>query len=459
MKLIREFDDFDWIRDTTPNFDEKNTPRVGDVLVCLPGYHNSPSDPYHNELEDPNCAGAGYAEGRIIVVKEVDIWSEGPEGKRLVVWPNEEESEMYWDYDDGEVCFECGIYGFALTYYTETLNESEVDDFDWVSDVTPTFYDFWENNLLEEGDILTLRGETSDIAGRPVFLDGAKCQIKKLKPHFLATKVMFDPETQRKIGVYNVTKLVDAEAELIVLDHQRGGSLEEAPSEPQLYESEVDDFDWANNRLINPWELGYDLVFFDEVPTRKDVEELIEMALTSRNLNRHSKKAWLETDTRNAIIRKIINRANLSNRGVYLIYYENMDRLLWGSGPIKEEHNKINKINYSNLIETNLTESDDPFQWIRDIQPPSFKDAVIGQTYDITTTRNLLDAIRECNDNEEIYLSKRAEVRDKDNLPYRDVFCGHEREDIVPALLLEFLNEEGWNITQFWVTEDMVQLH
>lgn len=456
MKLIREFDDFDWIRDTTPNFDENNTPGVGDVLVCLPGYHNSPSEPYNNEIEDPNCAGAGYADGRIIVVEEVDVLPDVPEGKRLVIWPDEDESQMYWDDDDGDGCFDCGIYGFALTYYTETLNESEEDD-----------------------------------------------------------------------------------------------------------------FDWTNNTLINPWELGYDLVFFDKVPTRKDVEELIEMALTSRNLNSNNKKGWLKTDTRNAIIRKIINRANLNNRGVYLIYDEDMDRLLWGSGTIAEEHNKIN---YSNLVETNLTESiddfewswtkdpinpwleydgiifdieprrdevneyiemalrtrddivnkdswttrreddisdiinyqkkynhcilgvdsiscltygtsggyysnrrlvnysqligmeplmesDDPLQWIRDIQPPTFKDAVIGQTYDITTKSNLFKAIKACGDNEEVYLSKRAEVRDKDNLLYNNIFCGHEREDIVPVLLLKFLDEEGWNISYFWVTEDMVQLH
>ena len=222
---------------------------------------------------------------------------------------------------------------------------------------------------------------------------------------------------------------------------------------------EFDDFDWANNTLINPWELGYDLVFFDEVPTRKDVEELIEMALTSRNLNSNNKKSWLKTDTRNAIIRKIINRGNLNNRGSYLIYDEDMDRLLWGSGTITEEYNKINKINYSNLIETNLTESDDPLQWIRDIQPPTFKDAVIGQTYDITTKSNLFKAIKACGDNEDMYFSKRATVIGRDNLPYGDAFCGHKREDEVPALLLEFLDEDGWNIAQFWVTEDMVQLH
>ena len=216
---------------------------------------------------------------------------------------------------------------------------------------------------------------------------------------------------------------------------------------------EFGDFDWANNTLINPWELGYDLVFFDKVPTRKDVEELIEMALTSHNLTGHNKKAWSKTDSRNANIRKIINRANLSNRGVYLILTE--DKLLWGSGASKEEYNKIN---YSNLIETNLMESDD-LDWIRDTQPPTFENAVIGQTCGITVTPLLLDAIRECGDTELIYLSKRAAVIDKSTVPYNSVFCDHERRDIVPALLLEFLDEDGLDIGRFWVTEDMIQLH
>lgn len=121
----------------------------------------------------------------------------------------------------------------------------EVDDFDWVSDVTPTFYDFWENDFLEEGDILTLRGETLDMDGMPVFLDGAKYQIKKLKRHFLSTMVMFDPETQRKIGVYNPTELVDADGELIVLDHQRGGTMDMGDN--VIREDDGDDFDWVRD--------------------------------------------------------------------------------------------------------------------------------------------------------------------------------------------------------------------
>ena len=337
MKLIREQDDFDWIRDTAPNFDENNTPGVGDVLVCLPGYHNSPSEPYNNEQEDPNCAGAGYAEGRIIVVKEVDISPNAPEGKRVIIWPDEDESQMYWDYDDGEVCFDCGIFGFALTYYTETLNESD-DEWAWTKDP------------------------------------------------------------------------------------------------------------------INPW-LEYDGIIFDIEPRRDEVNEYIEMALRTRDdiVNKDSWTVGRENDINDII--KYQKEYNFCILGV-----DNTSFLTYGTSGGYYSNRRL--VNYSQLIGVEpLMESEDPLQWIRDIQPPSFKDAVIGQEYDITTKPNLFKAIKACVDNENMYFSKRAKVIDKDNLPYNNIFCGHEREDIVPALLLEFLDEDGWNIAQFWVTEDMVQLH
>ena len=137
MKLIREFDDFEWAREIPLTFDENHRPSVGDVLVCLPGYNAEPEDGF-NESNDPNCAGRAYAEGRIIVVGEVDVFQHLPEGKRIVVWPDEEASERYWNYDDDEVCFDCGIYGFALTYYTDTLTESDEDNgLDWIINTDP----------------------------------------------------------------------------------------------------------------------------------------------------------------------------------------------------------------------------------------------------------------------------------------------------------------------------------
>ena len=133
----KEDDGFGWAREVLGTFDENNTPRVGDVLVCLPGYHAEPKEGVA-EKDDPNCAGRGYAEGRIIVVDSVDVWDDLPEGKRIIVWPDEEASERYWDYDDDEVCFDCGIYGFALTYYNNTLVESDEDNgLDWIINTDP----------------------------------------------------------------------------------------------------------------------------------------------------------------------------------------------------------------------------------------------------------------------------------------------------------------------------------
>jgi hypothetical protein len=130
--LTESTDDFDWIRDTVPAIDEYNPPKRGDVLICLPGYHADPNE--QSELDDPEAAGFGYANGRIIVVGEVEPNLHYPEGKRIVVWPDEEKSKLYWH--DDNVCEDCGIYGLALTYYMgDKLNES--DDFDWIRDIEP----------------------------------------------------------------------------------------------------------------------------------------------------------------------------------------------------------------------------------------------------------------------------------------------------------------------------------
>jgi hypothetical protein len=126
-KGLNESDDLDWIRDLTIRFDKNHLPKVGDVLICLPGYNGGPS----TEVE--RYAGAGYREGRIIVVEGV----EESHYHDPIIWPDAEKSKKYWD--EPMNFFECGIYHHALTYYTgENLNESEEkDDFDWIREIKP----------------------------------------------------------------------------------------------------------------------------------------------------------------------------------------------------------------------------------------------------------------------------------------------------------------------------------
>ncbi len=99
-----------WIRDIEPTItDINNPPMVGDVLICLPGFDDTD--------EDDDGGGGGYVEGRIIVVGSVDIWEFDHPGKQIIVWPDRVMSAEYWD--DYVGCFDCGIYGRALTYYKQ----------------------------------------------------------------------------------------------------------------------------------------------------------------------------------------------------------------------------------------------------------------------------------------------------------------------------------------------------
>jgi len=120
-KILRE-DEWDWARSIKPMFNINNQPRRGDVLICLPGFTDSG--------EGPNYAGAGYYEGRIIVVGDVAEYPDDEEEKQLVIWPDVDESRRWWnnDYHD---CYYCGVYGGYLKYYTKNINESEMADWEW----------------------------------------------------------------------------------------------------------------------------------------------------------------------------------------------------------------------------------------------------------------------------------------------------------------------------------------
>ena len=102
-------DEFDWIREVPSNISIENPPKEGDVLICLPGFVNNDNE--------KNGGGAGYAEGRIVVVSSVEILNNPVrEGMEIIVWPDEEESHKYWDVSRMD-CPDCGIYDRALTYY------------------------------------------------------------------------------------------------------------------------------------------------------------------------------------------------------------------------------------------------------------------------------------------------------------------------------------------------------
>ena len=138
----------------------------------------------------------------------------------------------------------------------------EINDFGWVDEINPTLFQYFKSGLLEVGDVLTVRGETLDSDGNPVFLDEGKYQIVKLsnshldvaRTKFLLSSVKFDIETQKKLDVYNQTDLIEEDMDLEVLDHQRNGTMD--MNENVLREDNEDDLQWI--RDIGP--IGVDLM-------------------------------------------------------------------------------------------------------------------------------------------------------------------------------------------------------
>jgi len=142
-------DEWDWVRELPVTIGPKNRPKKGDVLICLPGFEGYGES---DDEDDPNNGGSGYASGRIIVVGEITEFKSIEPGKKLVIWPDENESRKYWNSD--MYCFDCGIYGMALTYYNQSLTEST--GFEWIDDITP------EDIKFKVGDTIKVKNNGSE---------------------------------------------------------------------------------------------------------------------------------------------------------------------------------------------------------------------------------------------------------------------------------------------------------
>jgi len=117
---INESDDFDWIRDIKPRFLYGTTPKVNELVICLPGFSNKwDQENYDKAQDDPSYGGSGYVEGMVFKVDHVT------KGDRPVVW--------------GEDLAMGGVYADTLSYYTEPLNESEgeLDGLEWMDEIEP----------------------------------------------------------------------------------------------------------------------------------------------------------------------------------------------------------------------------------------------------------------------------------------------------------------------------------
>jgi hypothetical protein len=113
----------------------------------------------------------------------------------------------------------------------------------------------------------------------------------------------------------------------------------------------------------------------------------------------------------------------------------------------------------------NLNESDD-FDWIRDVEPNiSFYNVRVDEKYNVELTDEFYNALNQCFDGLEPYelmgykRTTNVRVISKRMMKHTDVYCYSENNNEVISLHLEFYNDNGTNIADhFWVTEEMVNL-
>ena len=128
----------------------------------------------------------------------------------------------------------------------------------------------------------------------------------------------------------------------------------------KIIREEMDDFTWVKDEPINPW-LQYSMIVFDVEPTRKEINDYIELALNTGRIS--NKEAW-ETG-REQDITGILEY--IRDYGGTILKIDQWGNLQYAD--ISYYNSSHNSIKYSQLVGKNLNESDDSLEWINDIKP------------------------------------------------------------------------------------------
>lgn len=215
-----------------------------------------------------------------------------------------------------------------------------------------------------------------------------------------------------------------------------------------------DDLDWIREIPDNPW-LVYDCIIFDIEPSREDVNKYIELALSTKIIN--NANSWEEG--RQVDIDNIM-RYKKKYGNSYLYISSNSGNLVYGDG--NDLPYKSKNVLYTNLINRNLNESKDEFDWIREIKPEiSFESVEEGKHYKVEVLDDLINAMNSCDieSNTQKYLdSTMVRVANIEYLTHDEVWCGSEILDEVLSLHLSFYGSDFSYIGSFWVTDEMVKL-
>lgn len=136
----------------------------------------------------------------------------------------------------------------------------------------------------------------------------------------------------------------------------------------KIIKEEIEDFTWMIDEPLNPWD-EYDMIIFDIKPTKEEINNYIELALSTKNPE--NKESW--EIGRKKDINTILTY--FKNYGEAILNIDGYKNLVYGDPTdVNRNPSRYNSIKYSQLVGGTIKESEeekDPFGWIRDTQPPS----------------------------------------------------------------------------------------
>ena len=132
-------DDLDWIRGPIMiEYSDDFLPQEGDIVMTVDGYDSEyDHDLYRGEeIDDPNCCGAGYIPNGKFTIKDITVTGQDGYGvesefsgrKAMILWPEEDDE------------FEGGIWSDCV-YFLERPNKKLTENEDplgWMKEINPT---------------------------------------------------------------------------------------------------------------------------------------------------------------------------------------------------------------------------------------------------------------------------------------------------------------------------------
>ena len=251
-------------------------------------------------------------------------------------------------------------------YLKFDLGEGEFDMF-WVTDDMVTLYDIYENlNESEE---------------EPDPFDWIR-DTEPPSPHVPQIGMEFKIKNDEETGsvIYTITDMNDTHMSINWIDPSDGEYMENYKwplkhyfgfvnngeieivygNLKKIIKEEIEDFTWMIDEPLNPWS-EYDMIIFDQKPTKEEINNYIELALNTKNPE--NKESW--EIGRKEDLKLILNY--FKKYGGAILEVNEYKNLVYGDPTyVNRNPSRYNSIKYSQLVSGTIKESEeDDWAWAR----------------------------------------------------------------------------------------------